>query len=102
MEAAKGCKHDIRVQRHASCGTCQGSGVKKGTSPRTCSYCEGTGMVRCGSYALFPVRKGSKYFLGYGPVKLISLYKWITMWDTHAMSCHVRLIFLRPTWPRDV
>lgn len=44
MEAAKGCKHDIRVQRHASCGTCQGSGVKKGTSPRTCSYCEGTGM----------------------------------------------------------
>ncbi|MCI8648566.1 MAG: molecular chaperone DnaJ [Anaerotruncus sp.] len=46
MEAAKGCKKQITIQRLEQCDTCGGSGAKKGTSPETCTECNGTGQVK--------------------------------------------------------
>lgn len=46
MEAAKGCKQKIQIQRLEQCETCGGTGAKKGTSPETCSECGGTGQVK--------------------------------------------------------
>lgn len=46
MEAAKGCKQTIQIQRLESCDTCGGTGAKKGTTPETCSECGGTGQVK--------------------------------------------------------
>jgi len=44
-EAARGCKKDIQISRHAKCGECHGSGAKKGSKPETCRYCAGKGQV---------------------------------------------------------
>ncbi|MCA8989696.1 MAG: molecular chaperone DnaJ, partial [Planctomycetaceae bacterium] len=45
VEAATGCKKTIRVKRNQACQTCEGTGAKPGTSPVTCSYCQGMGQV---------------------------------------------------------
>lgn len=45
MEAAKGCKKKIQIQRLEKCDTCDGTGAKKGTTPQTCPECGGTGQV---------------------------------------------------------
>ncbi len=45
MEAAKGCKKDIRITRTDSCSECGGSGAEKGTHPKTCQTCHGSGQV---------------------------------------------------------
>lgn len=45
-EAAQGKQVEITVPRHGSCGTCSGSGAKKGSTPTTCKTCEGMGQVR--------------------------------------------------------
>ncbi|MBQ8683729.1 MAG: molecular chaperone DnaJ [Clostridia bacterium] len=44
-EAAKGCKKDVPVTRITTCGDCNGSGAKAGTSPTTCPECGGVGQV---------------------------------------------------------
>lgn len=46
MEAAKGCKQTVQVQRLETCETCTGTGAKKGTTPETCTECGGTGQVK--------------------------------------------------------
>ncbi len=46
MEAVKGCKKEIPIQRLERCADCSGSGAKAGTSPETCPDCGGTGQVR--------------------------------------------------------
>lgn len=46
MEAAKGCKQQIQVQRLEKCDTCGGSGAKSGTTAETCTECGGTGQVK--------------------------------------------------------
>ena len=46
MEAAKGCKQTIQIQRLETCETCTGSGAKKGTTPESCTECGGTGQVK--------------------------------------------------------
>ncbi|MGI5965472.1 MULTISPECIES: molecular chaperone DnaJ [Anaerotruncus] len=46
MDAAKGCKQQVQVQRLEKCDTCDGTGAKKGTAPETCPECGGTGQVR--------------------------------------------------------
>lgn len=46
MEAAKGCKQQIQIQRLETCDTCSGTGAKKGTQPDTCPECGGTGQVK--------------------------------------------------------
>ncbi len=46
LEAAKGCRREIPIQRLEKCDTCGGTGAKKGTSPETCPECHGTGQTR--------------------------------------------------------
>ncbi len=45
-EAAKGCKKQVEVTLVEGCPECDGSGAKKGTSPKTCPHCGGSGQVR--------------------------------------------------------
>lgn len=45
-QAARGSEAKIRIPTMAICDTCDGSGAKPGTSPKTCSTCEGHGQVR--------------------------------------------------------
>ncbi|MFT5259494.1 MAG: molecular chaperone DnaJ [Saprospiraceae bacterium] len=45
-EAVSGVEKKIKVPRNTSCGTCDGSGAKKGSSPVTCQTCAGQGQVR--------------------------------------------------------
>ncbi|MFZ4077196.1 MAG: molecular chaperone DnaJ [Legionellaceae bacterium] len=45
-EAAHGKQIEITVPRHTGCNTCDGSGAKKGTSPKKCDTCDGIGQVR--------------------------------------------------------
>ena len=44
-EAVKGGEREITVPRKQTCGTCEGSGAKEGTSPVTCQRCNGAGQV---------------------------------------------------------
>ena len=55
-EAAKGTAKEIEVPRIEKCDVCNGSGAAPGTSPRTCSRCNGTGKiqnVRKSSFAMY-------------------------------------------------
>jgi molecular chaperone DnaJ len=45
-KAVAGDTVEIDVPTQVGCGTCDGSGAKKGTSPATCSTCGGAGQVR--------------------------------------------------------
>jgi len=45
-KAVAGDTVEIDVPTQVGCGTCDGSGAKKGTSPETCSTCGGAGQVR--------------------------------------------------------
>ncbi len=45
-EAVFGTNAKIDVPSHVLCSECAGSGARKGTSPVTCSTCEGAGQVR--------------------------------------------------------
>ncbi len=44
-EAAFGTEKNVSVTKHGICNPCHGSGAKKGTSPKTCSTCRGSGQV---------------------------------------------------------
>lgn len=44
-EAAKGCKKTVKVTKIENCSDCDGTGAKKGTSPKTCPNCHGSGYV---------------------------------------------------------
>ncbi len=44
-EAAFGTTKHINIPRTENCDTCKGSGAKPGTSPTTCSECNGRGQV---------------------------------------------------------
>jgi molecular chaperone DnaJ len=45
VEAARGAAKTIQFARHELCGSCDGSGAKKGTKPQPCEYCGGHGQV---------------------------------------------------------
>lgn len=45
-DAVKGKKVQIKVPKLETCGTCEGSGAKKGSTPVTCTTCKGQGQVR--------------------------------------------------------
>lgn len=44
-EAVFGAEKKVKVPRQGRCDTCQGTGCKPGTSPRTCPSCRGRGQV---------------------------------------------------------
>lgn len=45
-EAAAGKTINIKIPARVKCGVCNGSGAKKGSSPKTCNTCNGHGQVR--------------------------------------------------------
>ena len=45
-EAAFGVKKEVNYNKIQRCSTCAGTGAEKGTSPKTCSACGGSGQVR--------------------------------------------------------
>lgn len=45
-EAVNGCKKDVTFRRIQRCADCGGSGAAKGTEPKTCTKCSGSGRVR--------------------------------------------------------
>ncbi len=44
-EAAKGCKKTVKVTRIENCTECDGTGAAKGSTPKTCPSCHGTGQI---------------------------------------------------------
>ncbi len=46
QEAVFGTEKEIEVTKEERCETCGGDGAKPGTSPQTCSECQGRGEVR--------------------------------------------------------
>lgn len=53
MEAAKGCRKEITVNRYEKCESCGGTGSEKGSTPATCTECNGTGQVRTTQRTVF-------------------------------------------------
>ena len=45
-DAVAGTTTTIKIPTKVKCGVCNGSGAKKGTSPKTCGTCHGHGQVR--------------------------------------------------------
>lgn len=45
-EAAFGVNKELSFKRIEVCPDCEGSGAKKGTSPKTCPDCHGTGQIK--------------------------------------------------------
>ena len=45
IEAAKGCKKPININRMVRCEDCNGSGAAAGTQPEICPDCHGSGQV---------------------------------------------------------
>ncbi|HUU48222.1 MAG TPA: molecular chaperone DnaJ [Nitrosopumilaceae archaeon] len=45
-EVLSGKKMKIELEKNIECNTCNGSGCKPGTNPKTCSSCNGQGQVR--------------------------------------------------------
>lgn len=45
-DALKGARHEINFQRHITCDTCDGTGAKAGSRPKSCDMCRGSGQVR--------------------------------------------------------
>lgn len=45
MEAVFGKETEIEIPKEEECGTCHGSGAKKGTSAKTCTHCGGSGEI---------------------------------------------------------
>ncbi|HIZ55701.1 MAG TPA: molecular chaperone DnaJ [Firmicutes bacterium] len=46
LEACKGVRKEVTVNRMDTCPDCHGSGAASGSSPQTCPDCHGTGQVR--------------------------------------------------------
>lgn len=45
IEAARGIKKSVTLEREEVCGECSGSGARRGTRPATCRQCNGQGVV---------------------------------------------------------
>jgi molecular chaperone DnaJ len=55
-EAASGREVELKIPRHESCGTCNGSGARPGSNPVPCSTCGGHGQVQM-QQGFFAVRR---------------------------------------------
>ncbi len=45
LEAAKGCKKEISLNRQVKCEECGGTGAAPGTQPEVCPECHGSGQI---------------------------------------------------------
>lgn len=45
MEAVFGKETEVEIPKEETCDTCDGSGAKKGTTPKTCTHCGGSGQI---------------------------------------------------------
>ena len=77
-EAVRGIEKKIRVPTLSNCDTCDGSGAKPGTSPKTCGTCGGAGQVRM-QQGFFSVQQTCPTCRGQG-----------TMIEDPCTSCHGR------------
>jgi molecular chaperone DnaJ len=53
QEVARGAKKNIKVKTLTTCATCTGTGAAKGTEPRPCQTCHGSGEVRRAARSMF-------------------------------------------------
>ena len=66
-EAANGKETQIKIPSWDECGTCHGSGAKPGTSPKTCSTCNGQGVVQM-RQGFFSVQQTCPHCRGTGKI----------------------------------
>lgn len=66
-EAVNGATVKIRVPKHVTCRSCNGSGAKPGTTPVTCGACGGVGQVRI-SQGFFSIQQTCPACRGAGRV----------------------------------
>lgn len=59
-EAAKGCRKTVKVTKIENCKECGGSGAEKGSQPKTCPVCHGTGQVSTTQRTPFGVMQTQK------------------------------------------
>lgn len=59
-EAAKGCRKTVKVTKIDNCKECGGSGAEKGSTPKTCPVCHGTGQVSAAQRTPFGVMQTQK------------------------------------------
>ena len=59
-EAIFGCKKEITYTKVQKCAECSGTGAEKGTTPKTCPNCGGSGQVRVQQRTPFGVMQSSK------------------------------------------
>lgn len=60
MDACKGKKVEVRINKMETCSDCHGSGAKAGTSSNTCPDCHGTGTVKVGQRTPFGMISSTK------------------------------------------
>ncbi len=60
LEAAKGCKKKISYNVINVCGSCCGTGAQKGSKPKTCSTCGGSGQQVTTQRSAFGVMQTSR------------------------------------------
>lgn len=53
MDACKGVSRDLNVNRVEACDECGGTGAKKGTTPKTCQDCHGSGTINVQKRTMF-------------------------------------------------
>ncbi len=58
--AAQGGYRELKVEQHSSCGTCNGTGAKPGSTPQICHACGGSGEIHV-QQGLFSVSKKCTY-----------------------------------------
>lgn len=54
-EAVFGCEKELELTLKDECNTCHGSGAKPGTSPETCTKCNGRGQVTYQRQSMFGI-----------------------------------------------
>ncbi len=59
LEAALGCSKTVGIRSTETCSECGGNGAEKGTSPKTCERCHGTGTVYVERRSLMGVMRQS-------------------------------------------
>lgn len=59
-EAAKGVSKNITTTRIENCPTCDGTGAKNGSSPKTCPNCKGQGQVRISQRTPFGIMQTTR------------------------------------------